>query len=403
MTHTTPSALSPAETPALPAAREPDLWVRWLRLSAFRNYSTVELTLDGRPVVLVGPNGAGKTNLLEAVSFLASGRGMRRAKLSEVERRGDDARDGATSPWAVAAEVETPDGPRRIGTGRDPVAAGRERRVVRLDGRSANGQTALGEIVAVTWLTPRMDRLFQDTPAARRRFLDRLVFGLDPAHAGRVTGYEHALRERARLLRGEQRPDPAWLSVLEARMAEKAVAITAARRDLIDRLTRAGETGRGAFPKASLGLSGDLEHWLDRESALDAEERLQDALRDGRRRDAETGGAAVGPHRSDLVTVHVAKDVPAEQCSTGEQKALLIAIVLAHARLLTAERGFAPLVLLDEVAAHLDAERRAALFADLLALGAQAWMTGTDSALFATLGERAQMFTVADGTIRPTA
>jgi len=390
-----------AETsPTAPAAPDPDLWVRWLRVSAFRNYAAAELTCDGRPVVLTGPNGAGKTNLLEAVSFLASGRGLRRARLAEVERHAPHAA-GPPQPWAVAAEVVTPEGPRLLGTGRDP--EGGTRRVVKLDGLPAGGQAALGEIVAVTWLTPQMDRLFTDTPGARRRFLDRLVFGLDPAHAGRVTSYEHALRERARLLRREAPADPAWLAALEARMAEKAVAITAARRDLIARLTRAGHAAGGAFPQAALGLSGALEHWLDSDAAVDVEERLRTALAESRESDAETGGAAVGPHRSDLVTHHVAKGAPAEQCSTGEQKALLIAIVLAHARLLTAERGFAPLVLLDEVAAHLDAERRAALFADLVALGAQAWLTGTEPRLFADLGSRAQWLTVQGGEIRPGA
>lgn len=386
---------SPSPTPAAQAVHHPDLWVRWLRVTAFRNYAAAELTCDGRPLVLTGPNGAGKTNLLEAVSFLASGRGLRRAKLAEVERSAGAGE--RTQPWAVAAEVMTPQGPRQLGTGRDP--DGGSRRVVRIDGLPASGQQALGDLVAVTWLTPQMDGLFTDAPGARRRFLDRLVFGLDPAHAGRVTSYEHALRERARLLRQDGPADPAWLSALEARMAEKGVAITAARRDLIDRLTRAGHAAGGAFPQAALGLTGAVEHWLDDGAAVDVEARVQAALRERREADAETGGAAVGPHRSDLVTHHLAKGAPAEQCSTGEQKALLIAIVLAHARLLTAERGFAPLVLLDEVAAHLDAERRAALFADLLDLGAQAWLTGTEARLFADFGEHAQWLTVRDGQI----
>jgi DNA replication and repair protein RecF len=217
-------------------------------------------------VVLTGPNGAGKTNLLEAVSFLAPGRGLRRAGLSEVERhpgaqgRGLDtgAAVPANQPWAVAARVITPDGPRDLGTGRDPTADGRERRAVKIDGDFAGSQQALGEIVAVTWLTPQMDRLFQDSPGGRRRFVDRLVYGIDPAHAGRVSAYEHAMRERARLLRGHHTPDPAWLSVLEQRMAERGVAIAAARRQLVDRLASASASGGGPFPKADLGLSGDL-------------------------------------------------------------------------------------------------------------------------------------------------
>jgi len=382
----------------------PTLWVAWLRLTAFRNYAAAELACDARPVVLTGPNGAGKTNLLEAVSFLAPGRGLRRARMAEVARRaqGSD-EDAPPAAWAVAAEVHTPDGVRQIGTGLDPRAEGRERRVVKLDGGTAGSQQALGEIVAATWLTPRMDRLFQEAPAGRRRFVDRLVFGLDPAHAGRVNSYEHALRERARLLRqAGAAADPAWLSALERRMAAQGVAIAAARRDLVARLARAARLDDlGPFPRAGVGLAGDLESWLDDLSALAAEEKLAAALRDSRARDAESGGAGQGPHRSDLVVRHLAKDMPAEQCSTGEQKALLVSLILAHARLLTAERGFAPLVLLDEVAAHLDAERRAALFDALVGLGAQAWLTGTDAALFAGLRGRARFFEVRDAQIEP--
>lgn len=383
------------------------LWVEWLRLTAFRNYARAAVSCDGRPVVLTGPNGAGKTNLLEAVSFLAPGRGLRRARMAEVERHpGAGDGDGgapapeAGTPWAVAARVRTPTGPREIGTGRDPHGDGRERRVVKLDGAFAGSQQALGEVVAITWLTPAMDRLFLESPAGRRRFVDRLVFGLDPAHAGRVNRYEHAMRERARLLRGHDAPDAAWLSVLEQRMAETGIAIAAARRDLVARLARAGGGAPAPFPGVDLALAGEVEGWLDADSALAAEERLRRALRDSRGRDAESGGAAQGPHRSDLLARHAGKDQPAELCSTGEQKALLISLVLAHARLLTAERGFAPLVLLDEVAAHLDDERRAGLFQALLALSAQAWLTGTDPALFADLRGHAQLFEVHRARIR---
>ncbi len=382
----------------------PTLWVAWLRLTAFRNYAAAELTCDARPVVLTGPNGAGKTNLLEAVSFLAPGRGLRRARMAEVARRAAGPHDGGpTAAWAVAAEVHTLEGVRQIGTGLDPRAEGRERRVVKLDGGTAGSQQALGEIVAATWLTPRMDRLFQEAPAGRRRFVDRLVFGLDPAHAGRVNSYEHALRERARLLRQDGgAADPAWLSALEQRMAAQGVAIAAARRDLVTRLAGAARLDDlGPFPRAGVGLAGDLESWLDELSALAAEERLAATLAESRARDADSGGAGYGPHRSDLVVRHLAKDMPAEQCSTGEQKALLVSLILAHARLLAAERGFAPLVLLDEVAAHLDAERRAALFDALVRLGAQAWLTGTEAALFDGLRDQARFFEVREGEIQP--
>lgn len=390
-----------APRPDQESAPAPALWIARLQLTAFRNYRFAELETGGEPLVLTGPNGAGKTNLLEAVSFLAPGRGLRRAALGDVERFAGG--ENAPAAWAVAAQVMTPEGRRDLGTGRDPSAQGRERRTVKIDGGVAGSQQALGEIVAVTWLTPQMDRLFQDSPGGRRRFVDRLVYGVDPAHAGRVTNYDNAMRERARLLRDRASPDPAWLGVLEQRMAEQGVAIAAARRLMVDRLARAavGGPNDSAFPRASLGLSGALESWLQELSALEAEERLTQELAAARTRDAETGGASYGPHRSDLVAHHLEKDLPAEICSTGEQKALLISIVLAHARLLTAERGFAPLVLLDEVAAHLDAERRAALFDELLGLGAQPWLTGTEPDLFHGLNGRARFLEVDEGRIEP--
>ena len=406
------------------ATRRPDLWVAWVRLSAFRNYATATLACSPGPMVLTGPNGAGKTNLLEAVSFLAPGRGLRRARLGDIARAAPEdtvasaampetampgmaatapaATDAAAGPetaWAVAAEVMTPWGARRIGTGREAGAGARERRVVRIDETPAPGQQALGDVVAATWLTPAMDRLFVEAPSGRRRFLDRLVQGLDPTHAGRAASYEHALRERARLLRHGAPADPAWLAALEQRMAATGVAIAAARRDLVQRLNRTMARAVGPFPRAGVDLGGDVETWLATASALDAEERMQADLAAARARDAETGGAGVGPHRCDVWVRHIAKAVPAAQCSTGEQKALLIAIILAHARLLSAERGFAPLVLLDEVAAHLDAERRAALFAALLDLGVQAWLTGTDPGLFAPLRGQAQFTEIRDACI----
>jgi DNA replication and repair protein RecF len=367
------------------------LAVRRLRLTAFRNYASAALDLDRRPVVLSGPNGAGKTNLLEAVSLLAPGRGLRRAKVTEMDRR-----DGGAA-WAVAATVDTPTGPVDLGTGRDPEG---ERRLVRIDGAPARGQSALGAHVSAVWLTPRMDRLFLESSGERRRFLDRLVFGADPAHAGRVTAYDKALRQRARLLR-EGGADPVWLDALEGQLTERGIAIAAARLDMAGRLARACARDDGPFPGAGIAVTGDVETWLADLPALEAEERFAAALRAGRSRDAETGGAAVGPHRADLAVTHLAKDMPAAQCSTGEQKALLIAIVLAHARFTAAEAGAGPVLLLDEVAAHLDAERRAALFQTVLTLGLQAWITGTDGSVFDWFGDRAQHFGVETATVRP--
>lgn len=375
------------------------LAVRRLRLTAFRNYAAAGLDLDRRPVVLTGPNGAGKTNLLEAVSLLAPGRGLRRARTGDMDRKAEEDAVGRPegTAWGVAGTVDTPAGPVDLGTGRDPAG---ERRLVRIDGAPAKGQSALGAHFSVVWLTPQMDRLFLDSAGERRRFLDRLVFGADPAHAGRVTAYEKALRQRARLLK-DGGADPTWLGALEAQLTERGIAIAAARLDMAGRLARACARNDGPFPGAGIAVRGDVETWLAELPALEAEDRFAAALRDGRGRDAETGGASVGPHRADLTVTHLAKGMAAAQCSTGEQKALLIAIVLAHARLSAAEAGAGPVLLLDEVAAHLDEERRAALFETVLTLGLQAWITGTDGAVFDWFGDRAQRYGVEAATVRP--
>jgi DNA replication and repair protein RecF len=365
------------------------LSVARLAATRFRCYESARLELDPRPVVLTGPNGAGKTNLLEAVSLLAPGRGLRRATLSEMDRQGD------AGGWGVAATIVTPDGAVEIGTGHEPEG---ERRVVRIDGAPARGQTALADHVSALWLTPDMDRLFREGAYGRRRFLDRLVYGFDPAHAGRVAAYEQAMRERGRLLR-DGHGDAAWLSALEETMSARGVAIAAARLDMVQRLDRALAGARGPFPGVVLAVTGTVETWLGEGPALAAEDRLKDALQGSRAADAESGTTAIGPHRSDLEARHLAKDMPAVQCSTGEQKAMLIAIVLAEARLQAAERGVAPLLLLDEVAAHLDEDRRAALFDEVCGLAGQTWMSGTDDSLFAAFENRAQCYTVADATV----
>lgn len=384
--------------------KQPTVWVARLQVSAFRSYRNAGMETQGRPVVLTGPNGAGKTNLLEALSFLTPGRGLRGARLSEIDRRSSGAEDddGAGSqPWAVAAEIMVGGDRRDLGTGRDP-SSPRDKRAVKLDGAFASSQQALGEVLSVVWLTPQMDRLFQEGPSERRRFLDRLVFGSDPAHAGRIAKYEQALRERSRLLRWEKgTPDPAWLTVLEETLTEQGVAIAAARCALAERLASACALAGGSFPRASLAVAGDVEAWLADLPALEVEDRLRARLCASRAGDAEQGGAAVGPHRSDLRVAHLQRGMPAELCSTGEQKALLIAIVLAHSRLIASERGAAPLLLLDEVAAHLDEERRRALYDELLALEGQSWLTGTDPSLFDGIGGIAEFFSVREGRIAP--
>jgi len=383
----------PAETPLLALRR--------VTLADFRSYRRADIAVPAAPVVLFGPNGAGKTNLLEAISFLAPGRGLRRARIADIERRCDPMEAGIG--WAIHATVAGPDGERSIGTGRDPEREpgdDSDRRVVRVDGAPAKGQAALADLLHLLWLTPEMDRLFTDGASERRRFLDRIVTNFVPDHVRKLAAYEQAMRERNRLLK-DGRFDEMWLGALEQSMAEAGVAVAAARRQVVSRLIVAAEAALGPFPIPDIALAGDTETDLAAGPALAAEDALRRRLAESRRADAEAGRVLVGPHRSDLAVHHRAKAMPAALCSTGEQKALLVALVLAAARLLKLQRGAAPILLLDEIAAHLDSERRAALFDEIEALGAQAWMTGTDASLFAALGGRAAFFTVAGGTIRP--
>jgi DNA replication and repair protein RecF len=375
---------------ARPAVRPAALAVRRLTLSDYRSYARLQLETDARPVVLTGPNGAGKTNLLEAVSFLSPGRGLRRARLGEVDRIGGGA-------WSLAARLVGPRGAVDLSTGHAE-EGGHERRLIAIDGTPAGSQAALAEVGAVVWLTPAMDRLFSEAASARRSFLDRLILAGDPAHAAQLARYSHHLRERARLL-ALGRLEPAWLRVLEERIAAAGVAIAAARRAAIRGLGSALAIAPGWLPQAELALDGTVEGWLDEISALEAEARFAATLAATRGADGASGTTATGPHRSDLVVRDRATGRAARDCSTGEQKALLIALVLAEARLRAAAGEQQPILLLDEVAAHLDPARRRGLFEELCALGGQAWLSGTDAAVFAPLGERAQFFTVQDSTL----
>ena len=361
-----------------------------ITLTNFRCYEHVSLKVDARSVVLTGPNGAGKTNLLEAISLLAPGRGLRRARIEDMDRR-HELNNASTFEWGIAALIETPMGPIQIGTGRNKTAG--SRRIVRINGANTGSQSALAEYVDAVWLTPQMDRLFAEGAAERRRFFDRLAFGFDTAHAGRVNAYNHAMRERMGLLRSNK-GDDVWLDKLEQSMAERGVAIAAARRELAARLDKASLCTSGCFPVANVTAVGLIEGWLNNVPALEAEQRFAVQLKKNRRRDRELGKTELGPHRSDFVVVHSAKDLPAVQCSTGEQKALLIAIILANTRLHARERNRIPLLLLDEVAAHLDSKRRKALFDEIYNLGAQAWLTGTDLAFFESFGDNAQYLSV---------
>ena len=371
--------------------------VRRLVLADFRCYAQLRLELDAAPVVLCGPNGAGKTALLEAVSLLAPGRGLRRAALDEFARRLPGA--AATAPWSVAARVETAAGEAAIGTGQDP--AGGERRVLRIDGQPVRGQKALADRLAIAWATPEQDRLFLDGPSARRRFLDRLVLGFAPGHAAELSAYEHCQRERARLL-GEGSGDASWLAALEDGMARHGIAVAAARRAVVERLDAAAAEGAGPFPAARLRLAGSTDRLLEAMPALAAEDRLRAALAAARAHDAAQGGASEGPHRSDLEVRFARKGIAAAEGSTGEQKAMVLSIVLANARALAAERGRPPLLLLDEVVAHLDRARRAAFADEVAALGAQVWLTGTDDEFFHGLRGRAQFFRILDSSVTRT-
>ena len=378
------------------SAFEARLAVTRLTLRNFRSYAEAELGVSGAPVVLAGPNGAGKTNLLDAISLLSPGRGLRGAKLGEHVRRGPSAPSDAL--WAVAATVTRGGEAYEVGTGLTLGPNGGERRQVRLNGAPAQNSAELGELVQMLWLTPAMDRLFIEGASGRRKFLDRLVLGFDAGHARTTTRYETAMRERARLLKFGPR-DPAWLDGLEAEMVDAGVAMAVARAQTVERLNRAllarGEAG--AFPAAQLALDGETDALLA-ELGEGTPDALREKLARSRVRDAEAGRTTVGPHLTDLAVRHTPKRADARECSTGEQKALLISIVLADAWELAAARdGHAPLLLLDEIAAHLDVTRRAALFEEIVALGAQAWMTGTDLSLFAGLNGRADVFQVTDG------
>ncbi len=366
-----------------------------LRLSDFRCYDRLNLEFSAGPVVLTGPNGAGKTNILEALSFLVPGRGLRRSRLSDVARRDTQ---GVQPVWGISAGLMTPEGLVTVGTGCGESGPA-ERRSVRIDGATSS-QNGLGQLLAMVWITPSMDRLFLDGAGTRRRFLDRLTGHFDAAHRGRVMAYTNALRQRARLLK-EGRGDAAWLDALEETMATKGVAVTAARRDTISRLQDSALSGGNGFPAVSVDLLDTVDDWLAEGPALMAEDRLREEFKTTREADSLRGGASVGPHLADFQVRDKERDLPAEQGSTGEQKAFLLSLILAHARALRVARGTPPVLLMDEVVAHLDATRRHKLFEMIAELNMQVFMTGTDMRLFAGLTGSADFFRVEAAAVRP--
>lgn len=374
---------------AFPARRLP--LVRRLMLRDFRSYATLDLRIGGRVVVLCGENGAGKTNLLEALSLLSPGRGLRRAELADCARR-----DGVGG-FTLSVEVEEDGESRQLGSAWSPgEASGGPERKNRIDRAPVPSSRAFSDHVRVVWLTPAMDQLFAGPASERRRFLDRFVLAIDPGHGARVNAFERALRGRNRLLE-EDRRNAAWLDAIEREAAELGVAIAAARLECVSRLEAliaAGRDDSSPFPWARLALEGEVEALAASGPALDAEDRYRALLRDSRSRDAAAGRTLVGPHVGDLSVRHGPKDAPAATASTGEQKALLVGLALAHARLVADMSGIVPIALLDEIAAHFDPRRRAALFAALTRLGGQVFVTGADPAAFADLAGQAEAFEV---------
>jgi DNA replication and repair protein RecF len=371
--------------------------IRRLTLSNFRGYHAAQIELGSSPVVLVGPNGAGKTNILEALSFLAPGRGLRRAMLEDVAFSEGD------GSWAVSAEIEGALGLASLGTGIVAPAADEPAvitRKCRIDREPVSSAAVFADHLRVVWLHPGMDGLFSGPAGERRRFLDRLVLAIDAQHGSRVAALERALRSRNRLLE-DKGADPQWLDAVEHETAELAVAVGVQRVQTITRLAGKLRARRQSqFPSAEIALEGCIEALVPVAPAVEIEDRYRAILRENRARDSAAGRTLDGPHLTDLLVRDLDKDVAAAEASTGEQKALLISLVLAHAALLTEITGFAPVLLLDEVNAHLDPARRAALHVELAALAAQAWMTGADDALFAQVSNSAEIFEVTPGQVR---
>ncbi len=354
------------------------LFLTGLTLSHFRSHKLARIPCDGRPIAIFGPNGAGKTNILEAVSLFSPGRGLRRSSAEDMARRPD------AIGWKVSGVLRSLAQVHEVETWSENGAA----RQICIDSKSAN-QVALGRIARVLWLIPSMDRLWIEGAEGRRRFLDRMTLSFTPSHAESSLAYDRAMRERNRLLKDQVR-EPSWYAALEAQMANTGATIHANRTAALAVLAEAQGGAQTSFPTAALELTqtdGEMP---------DTEDDLREALAESRFRDLSAGRSLVGPHRADLYGVYETKGVPARDCSTGEQKALLVSLILANARALIRDFGAPPLLLLDEVAAHLDADRRAALYDEVVALGAQAWMTGTGPELFDTLGSRAMYLEVTE-------
>ncbi|MCL2505506.1 MAG: DNA replication/repair protein RecF [Alphaproteobacteria bacterium] len=375
--------------------RSEELFIQSITLTNFRNYKTLRMNLSKEPVILIGENGSGKTNILEAVSLLSPGKGLRRAALTELQNK------DTVFPWGVASEIYSKDEVLKISTGIEPKYLSEkdsqpDKRLILLDGKPLKNQTELSEHIAVSWIIPEMDRLLSQGAGLRRKFLDKLAYTFAPSHGGRVSSYEKAMRERNILLQNN-RPDAKWLAALENEMAQKSVAIAATRLHMENSLQAVVNESTDAFPKADIVVAGFAEDALRNSPALLVEDALRAALEKSRTEDREKGTAALGAHKSDLKVFYRDKSCLADLCSTGEQKALIVSIMLSFVRLIEQLRGFPPIFLLDDIAAHLDEYRREALFEAVFDIGTQAWISGTEKNFFQSMFGKAQLFKVENG------
>ena len=388
-----------AHTDALEGIRGGDRqWLSQITLNNFRNYSHAKLSLDQRPVVITGYNGAGKTNLMEAVSLLVPGTGLRKAAYADIGKM------SSSDSWVVSVKIHTSHGDYTLGTGLNPSSIQNERasRLVRVDGETIS-LNDLQEYVYVSWLTPAMDGLFTGSSSDRRRFFDRLITCFDAGYQKRLNMFERAMRQRNKLFETES-CSSVLFDGLELQMAEIGVSIAATRFEVLNRLSGAimqrKDSQTSSFPWANIALEGKLEDWLSNYAAIEVEDMYSKTLRESRNNDRAAKRTLIGPHRTDFLVEHGPKSMPARYCSTGEQKALLVGIILAHIDLVKQlNDGFSPIVLLDEIAAHFDETKRAELFEEILQLGVQAWMTGTDRSMFSSFGDNAQYFTIENGNI----
>lgn len=379
-----------------------NLSVKKLSLCNFRNYSELSFISSGESLIITGNNGAGKTNLLEAVSMLVPGRGIRNAKLSDIDRKPstinyEPSTIFSSSPWSVYAEIETSDDVVAIGTGRDPDSR-REKRIVKINTEKQKSQAAMSEYFAVCTLTPKSDQILSEGASSRRNWLDKIAMGFYPEHARHLAIYSHAKSERGRII-SRNNYDSEWADVLERRMAEQAVAIADARVETIEHLQKAINIRESHFPKPELSVSGLVEEAVTKMPALHAEEMLKEKLKHTRETDRISGRTSFGVHKSDFLVLHTGKNMPAEQCSTGEQKALVLAITLATAKARKDWRGAAPVMLLDEIASHLDEWKRAEFFSELDDISTQSWMTGTDISFFKDFRGKKRFLTVENSKI----